>query len=452
MNFDPQGRCLSPFRAPDVECDEMSDPPLNTEALPLSALTNRLRAMAQELETHLRTQLLPFWLSMEDPLGGYWISVDARGGIRESAEKTLIFSARLAWTFLTAGRRYGDTGCNAGARRALDHLALFRDRRSGGFFASLDRSGAPINRSKHIYGQAFAIFALAAAARDGDETARIVALETYEVVEEHARGGWGGLYIESFDRDWNETQNDDRSLGEAAARHTADTHLHLIEAYLELFRATGDERVARSLQTLVASFLESFLNAQGRFTCQKITGDGANGGSTIWPGHDIEASWLLDAAADTINDEATAVRVRSRALELARGAISYGMLSTGAWRERVEDCPGAPSRILWWVQAEALLGLVTQSLRWGDTDMAERALRTWAFTRRFFLDPATGDWRLRVLESGEPDPVAPRIVHWKDPYHQARACMEIARRVRSESSNPAVRSPPIDSSRPPLTS
>ena len=405
-----------------------------------STIAPGLLDIAREADEHLRRRLLPCWLSMEDPCGGCWTSVDARGGIHEHAAITLVFSARMAWPFATAGGLYRDPACISGARRALDHLERFRDVCCGGFWAALDRAGAPIDRSKHVYVQAFALFALAAAAAAGDRDAGSAAFAQFETIEDRACRDHKGLYVESFDGHWNETTNADHALGDAPARRTADTHLHLIEAYLELLRATGDERVAQSLARLVDAFLGLFLSTDGRYTYQKLAAERLRSGSIIWPGHDIEASWLLDTAAGFVGDALATAGMRARALELARGAIASGMLTSGAWRERVAEAPTAPSRILWWAQAEAMPGLVALSLRWRGAEMAARAVSTWTFVRRLILDPATGDWRLRVMETGEPDRFAPRIVHWKDPYHQARACMEIAARVQRFAEGPPLAS------------
>jgi len=132
-------------------------------------------------------------------------------------------------------------------------------------------------------------------------------------------------------------------------------------------------------------------------------------------------------------DDRLRARLREKARRLTNGAVHYGMQESGAWLERVTDAGVyTDARILWWVQAEAVLGLVVGGLRWEDENLVERALKTWKFIYEFMIDPNTGDWRLRVVNaSGLPDPVAPRVVFWKDPYHQARACMQISKRVRT---------------------
>ena len=79
------------------------------------------------------------------------------------------------------------------------------------------------------------------------------------LLEARAKHGACGLYVESFNEAWSETPNTDRALGEMVARHTADTHLHLIEAYCELQHATNRPHVGDALAALSATFVASFL-------------------------------------------------------------------------------------------------------------------------------------------------------------------------------------------------
>ena len=101
-----------------------------------------------------------------------------------------------------------------------------------------------------------------------------------------------------------------------------------------------------------------------------------------------------------VGDALATAQIRARALELARGAIACGMLTSRAWRERFAEPPTAPSRILWWVQAEAMLGLVVLSLRWHDAEMAAVVLG-----HRF-----ENDARLAMLAQADDD-AAVRPVH-----------------------------------------
>jgi len=387
-----------------------------------------LRELAAAARRELTQNILPFWLALEDPAGGHWISVDALGRIDKTAPRTLVFAARFVWTFSEAARRLQTPRLVEAAERAYHYLRKFGDAAKGGYFASLAPNGAPLDLSKHVYGQAFAIYALAAFGQMADERGAIeAALDLFEIVETRARRAETGLYIESFDADWRETPNVERALGEEIAPHTTDTHLHLIEAYSQLLGITKNYKVASALRALVETFAARFAHESGSFTFQKLDLRGHRVQSAIWPGHDVEASWLLDEALDLLGDIPSGPAIRRLARSLALGAMANGMRPEGGWIERVRDGAADPW-CLWWVQAEAVLGMLNDGLRTGDTQMIARAAQTWHFIEQRQRDAQAGDWHLRVSATGEPDLNCPLVVSWKDPYHQARACMEILER------------------------
>ncbi len=386
-----------------------------------------LRKLAVTARNELLENILPFWLALEDPAGGHWISVDRQNRIDRTAPRRLVFAARILWTLSEAARRLRNEKLASAAERAHAYLLRFHDAETGGYVAALASDGTPFDRSKHVYGQAFTIFGLAAFGRMARQPGPIqAALDLFEIIEARARQTATGLYVESFDSDWRETPNADRALGEEIAPHTADTHLHLIEAYAQLLAASRTERLAATLETLVEVFIRRFLDSSGSFAHQKLSLSGDPMRSAIWPGHDIEASTIIDQAADLLGDPPPDAPVRQISRCLAFGALRNGRQAGGGWTERVRDGVADPWR-LWWVQAEAALGLLNCGLRMGDAQMIERAAETWDFIVRHQRDPR-GDWHLRVSATGVPDPTAPRVTFWKEPYHQARACMETVRR------------------------
>jgi mannobiose 2-epimerase len=84
---------------------------------------------------------------------------------------------------------------------------------------------------------------------------------------------------------------------------------------------------------------------------------------------------------------------------------------------------------IWWVQAEALVGLVNEAEQSGMPDGLARAERLWDYITTHMRDPV-GDWYFRVGPTGIPDRTMRKVEPWKEPYHQARACMELIARAR----------------------
>ena len=122
--------------------------------------------------------------------------------------------------------------------------------------------------------------------------------------------------------------------------------------------------------------------------------------------------------------------LRAASAGLAAFAAQKGQARDGGWF--TADTKGSPVGVYRkaLAQAEAVVGLVNAATRGNLPEMMDRAEATWRFVVRLMIDRAGGDWFEAVNTSGQPRPNGPKVGPWKDPYHQARACLEIARRSR----------------------
>jgi mannobiose 2-epimerase len=190
------------------------------------------------MRTELRDNILPFWLRLEDPLhGGHFAGMDLAGRIDRRAPKSTVFVSRLLWTLSSVTGVFEREVCLAQAahtrRFLLDRL---RDAQDGAFFWSATREGRPLQTDKHLYAQAFAIYALSAHARaTGDEESLAAAKDLFALIEARAREKGAG-YGEAFDSRWRPIDNSRLGCRVIGAR-TSNSHLHLIEAYTGLLRA-----------------------------------------------------------------------------------------------------------------------------------------------------------------------------------------------------------------------
>ncbi len=385
---------------------------------------DRLRALGRSAALELERNILPFWLRLEDrEHGGHFGLMDASGRIDRAAPKTTVFVSRLLWTLAAAGAAGGDPECLAQAGRARTFLLRhLRDPAHGGLYWAVGHDGRPAETDKHLYAQAFGLFGLAGyAAATGDDAAFDAALRLFATIERHGRLPGGG-YREAFDAAWRPVA--DRRLaprGEIGTL-TANTHLHLIEAYTSLARIWPDPALLDALRSLVDFVLGRFLADDGTHTHQSLDAALRPLPGRISYGHDIELSWLIEAAGDELGDAALSGRLRGVAAALAEHAAARAQDRDGGWSSD-SVLRGRGARV-WWVQAEAMLGLLNAARRGGLGAMLDRAEATWRFIGDVMIDP-DGDWFGAVDRQGRPDPSHPRVGPWKDPYHQARACLLI---------------------------
>lgn len=386
----------------------------------------------------LYSRILPFWYgpALDREHGGWvaWLSNDLQPD--HAKPKGLIINTRLLWTFSAVYLATPQPVYKQMAERAFDFvLNRFWDNQFGGAFWQLDRLGTVIDGSKKTYGQAFCIYALAEFERAfGSQLAHTRAIELFDLLEAHAYDPAHGGYIEVCNRDWTEAGPGARlSEKDMAEKKSMNCHLHMLEALTNLYQVWPDARVEATLRELLGLFENRILD---RATCHlnhffnetwQVRSD------TYTFGHDIEASWLLCEAAETLGDEALGSRTRAVALRMAETTLNEGVASDGGLcyagkAGKVID-PGKE----WWPQAEALVGFVNAYQLSGESRYLDAALKIWDFIEAKLVDWTHGEWFWRVGEDGEPDHTLPKVSEWKDPYHAVRACLETLRRLESVS-------------------
>ncbi len=83
----------------------------------------------------------------------------------------------------------------------------------------------------------------------------------------------------------------------------------------------------------------------------------------------------------------------------------------------------------WWVQAEAVVGFYSAYQITGQPHFAEAASRCWDYIQAHFIDREHGEWFKMVRRDGAPDLSHYKTGPWECPYHNARMCFEMLRRL-----------------------
>jgi cellobiose epimerase len=392
-----------------------------------------LQGLREAARAELTEHILPYWMAVaNDRRHGGVIGYIAEDGAPDpAAPKGCILHARVLWTFSAAYRTLGDEA----VRRTADRIAAyftthFVDRELGGVYWTIDAEGGPLDERKHVYAQAFAMYALAEHFKaTGDERSLDVARAIFHLVEANAFDAERVGYEECFARDW--TPMADVRLGETDLneRRSMNTHLHLLEAYTTLHEAWPDARVETQLRTLLALFLDRIIAPDGEHVIGFFTERWEPRSSVASFGHDIEASWLLMEAADVVGDPVLASPVRAAAMRLAAAVLAQGFDAEhdGIFYGRAGDQLDTDKE--WWPQAEAIVGFLAAYQESGDPDYVDAALSTWRFVERHLIDRRNGEWLRRVSRTGEHSRGGEKVGPWKCPYHNGRACLEAIERV-----------------------
>lgn len=385
-----------------------------------------LRRAAIEELTH---RILPFWSRLrDDEYGGFYGQVHRDLTVNRLADKGGVVGCRSLWTFSAAYNSLRDPAYLDLARWlyafVVDRLI---DQEQGGVFWSVDHKGSPANAGKHVYAQAFAIYALSEYYRATQEQEALDhAMRLFELVERHGFDPDANAYLEQFDREWAEVPNEHLSDRGVMASVTMNTHLHIMEAYANLYRARPTPAVGQRIANVLDIFHDRIYNSGARSFQVFFNKRWESLLDMCSFGHDIEATWLFEDAARAIGcDRQEHWRMTTDA---AYQVAACGIQEDGSLcHERIAE-RWDRTRI-WWVQAEAVVGFLNAFERTADDRFAALACGVWDFIQRRLVDPRPGGewfWSIQPDGSVSPENVAGL---WKCSYHNARACLEIMRRT-----------------------
>uniref|UniRef100_UPI002810E66A AGE family epimerase/isomerase n=1 Tax=Chelativorans sp. TaxID=2203393 RepID=UPI002810E66A len=280
--------------------------------------------------------------------------------------------------------------------------------------------------TRYCYGHAFVLLAAAAAAKTGLPQAQALVSETYDLLETRFWEADAELYVDEIGAgDWSAVP----------AYRGQNSNMHMCEAMLAAFEATGEARYLDRAATLA------------RRICSELT---AQSGGLIWehyhsdwsldweynkedprhlfkpfgylPGHFVEWAKLL-LILHRYRPEGwhveSAERLFNTAMEKAWDREAQGMHYSFAPDGGILDTDR-----YYWVISEMIAAAALLALQTGRRQYWDWYERGWEYADRHFIDHEHGGW-FRILDrfgrkySNEKSPPA------KTDYHPVSACHEV---------------------------
>jgi mannobiose 2-epimerase len=420
-----------------------------------TAEVQRLRVMLEQVERDLTQNVLPFWTrnTWDETGGGFITHLNRRGERTGVTDKYLVMQARMVWTLAAAHRLRSKLpipqeipALDLSRRGAHFLVEKMWDNQFGGFFFAVKQDGTRLDDTKHLYGQEFAIYALAEYALATDDAAEKRwaidwAQKTWQLCRAKTRDGERG-YLEDFSREWKFLP---QNIGGGHSNgKSLNTHMHLMEALTVLYQAAPSRELRGDLKQLTDLLLQRTLHPGGAamepFSFDWKPLPTRAGQLTTSYGHNVEFAWLLLDTFDTLREPRDRYRRQVLGLldhslrfgvDTQRGGIAaYGPLSGDV----VTAEAFGPGRLEkeWWQQAEACVAWV-QAFSWtGDRKYLHALEKQWNHIQQFQIDHEGGDWFPKTdWNSGAPlDANADKGSAWKTSYHNGRALMRTALALR----------------------
>jgi len=390
------------------------------------------RSFTAELATEL-DNILGYWerFTPDFKNGGFFGQINQDNQVVSGAARGSVLYSRILWTFSAAYRYTQNPRHLELAAHAYQYIRKFMtDPLYGGLYWSVDADGNMLDGHKQVYAQAFGVYAMseyyrASAAPDALQQA----LEGYSLIEKYSRDLHQGGYTEAFSRDWSFLADKRLSAKDENASKSMNTHLHLVEAYANLYEVHPEESLKKDISGLLAIFNDRIINRANHHLGLFFSEDWQMDASLISYGHDIEAGWLLLSCAKSIADPACIAVAEHNAMIVTDAAMEGLDQDGGLWYEYNQKTDERVPEKHWWPQAEALVGFCNAWQLSGNRQYKNAMLKTWAFIRRYILDDEQGEWYWGVDKNNLPLPGQDKVGIWKCPYHNTRAMLELLKRL-----------------------
>ncbi len=392
-----------------------------------------MKTMVNKVKDHLENCIIPFWKGLrDDEFGGYYGYLDYNLKLDKKAEKGCILNSRILWFFSSAYLLLKDESLLHEADHAYVYMTNHcLDKENGGIFWSTTYDGKVRDSTKHTYNQAFAIYALSSYYEaSGNPKALEKAEELFYLIETKCKDEKG--YLEASDRSFHKIDNDKLSENGVIADRTMNTLLHVLEAYTGLYCVWKDNKVKNALKDILNIFAEKVYN--GSLHRQEVFFDDDYKSLIDLHsyGHDIETSWLVDRAVETLDepDRMWGKRIRRITKDLAQNILDTAFDGHSLPNEC--ETGKVDEKRIWWVQAETVVGFLNAYNESGNSDekYLNAAKNCLEFIFENVVDKRDGsEWFWAVDKNGAPIADLPIVEPWKCPYHNGRMCMEVIRRM-----------------------
>jgi sulfoquinovose isomerase len=347
-------------------------------------------------------RLLDFHAAAEDPAGGFgWLGDD--GALVPGRPSELFINARMVHCY-SLGVLLGRPGSGPLVEHGLAALrGMFHDDRFGGWFwhAYPDR---PADDRKQTYGHAFVLLAASSAHIAGYPVDDLLT-EALEVIT--GRLNDGPLYVEGFDRAFTHSE----------PYRGQNANMHLVEAFLAAFEATGD----RSLVTRAVAIAEQIIDRHARQADWRVV----EHFSTEWapdpdfnrdkprdmlrpfgatPGHWLEWARLLLQLEAQAGPSDNVGWMPPAAAALFAAAVDQGWDHDRGGLVYTVDWTGAPcvaERFHWGI-AEAIGAAVYLFRDTGEARYAQWYRTFWDYAARYVIDHRRGGWRHELGADNRP--------------------------------------------------
>ncbi len=413
--------------------------------------------LKNRLEQILNEHTLELWYPkvIDRRNGGYYSDFSYDWEKQGIQNKFIVTQARHIWTLSKAIEFYPErVQYREYAKHGYEFLRDYMwDQDHGGFYQIVDslgnRPSNPSESEQRTYGNAFAIYALAAYYKvSKNPEVLVLAKDAFSWLDANAHDKEHGGYFKFIKSDKNAnaqpTENivDNTSDDIVYGIKDYNSSIHLLEAFTELYTVWPDELLRSRLQEMFEVVSQTMMDDRGFLKLYfhadwspfddhvivEIGGIKSDYFSHITFGHDVETGFLLLEAAEVLEIEKEVILPRAK--QLVDHALQKGWDNVkGGFYEQGKYIDGEV-KILdesknWWAQTEGMNSLLLiHSLFPKDSlKYFEKFELQVNYVEHNLLDPENLGWYSFGIGHHPEMKKRPKASIWKGTYHTSRALM-----------------------------
>jgi N-acylglucosamine 2-epimerase len=355
----------------------------------------QLKGLSELYRHNLLDNILPFWSehSLDRKHGGYFSCLDRTGKVYDT-DKFIWLQNRQVWTYsMFYNRLEKRTEWLDLARHGAEFLAQYGRDAEGNWYFALDCTGKPLVQPYNIFSDCFAAMAFSQyALASGEESAQSIALQAYHNVLRRQSNPKGK---------YNKTYPGTRSLKSLAVP------MILANLSLEMDWLLQGGELEAILDQTVQEVMQDFRDPDTGLMYENVTLEGKHlncfEGRLLNPGHGIEAMWFVMDIARRRGD----LNLINQAVDVVISTLEF------AWDQEYQgiyyfmDAKSYPlhqlewDQKLWWVHLETLVALLMGFNLTNRPECLEWFERVHHYTWHHFSDADHGEWFGYLNRRGE---------------------------------------------------
>ena len=293
-------------------------------------------SITKELEIELQN-ILKYWSqnTLDETNGGFIGEIDCLENKNLQAEKGSVMYARILWTFSAAYIQKPNPEYLSIAERAFDEIKTkFYNPEQKGIYWSINADGTPKDTKNQIYALAFVIYGLSEFYKiTENKEALELAIILYKSIQQHSFDKKNKGYFEAYTSDWKEIEDMRLSEKDVNEKKTMNTHLHIVEAFANLYLVWKDEELRENIIGILETIDYYFIDKDSWHLKLFFDENWNEKKDVISYGHDIEAAWLLQWCAEVSEDENLIKNYKHYAVKMADVTLEGLDKDGGLWYE-----------------------------------------------------------------------------------------------------------------------